>query len=105
MRNEGPALSGLRVVELGQFVAGPFCTQILGDRGAEVIKVEPPTGDPLRGWREMHGDASLWWYNIYRNKRSVTLDLRTSAGQVLARELAASADIVVENFRPGTLES
>ena len=99
------ALEGLRVVELGQFVAGPFCTQILGDFGARVIKIEPPIGDPLRRWREMHGTTSLWWYNLNRNKQSVAIDLRTSAGQELARALAARADIVVENFRPGTLES
>jgi len=100
----GP-LAGLRVVELGQFVAGPYCAQILGDFGAEVIKVEPPLGDPIRGWRHMHGDTSLWSYNLNRNKRSVTLDLRTPSGQKLAAELAGRADIVVENFRPGTLES
>jgi crotonobetainyl-CoA:carnitine CoA-transferase CaiB-like acyl-CoA transferase len=105
MKIDGGALNGLRVVELGQFLAGPFCTQILGDFGAEVIKVEPPNGDPLRGWREMHGSTSLWWYNLNRNKRSVTLDLRTAAGQAVARDLAARADIVVENFRPGTLEA
>jgi formyl-CoA transferase len=101
----GP-LSGIRVVELGQVIAGPFCGQLLGDYGAEVIKVEPPhTGDVLRQWgrTETTGD-SLWWSVTARNKRSVTIDLRTPEGQQLVRELVAQADILVENFRPGTLE-
>ncbi|MGH8241494.1 MAG: CaiB/BaiF CoA transferase family protein, partial [Steroidobacteraceae bacterium] len=103
--SNGP-LSGLRVVELGQLVAAPFCAQLLGDFGAEVIKVEPPgTGDPMRQWgqRKKHG-ASLWWPVIGRNKKCITLDLRKPAGQSIARDLIAKADIVVENFRPGTLE-
>ena len=101
----GP-LSGIRVLELGQVVAGPFCGQLLGDLGAEVIKLEPPkTGDVLRQWgvRSVDGD-SLWWQVTGRNKRSVTVDLRRAEGQQLARRLAAKADIVIENFRPGTLE-
>ncbi|MDF2626589.1 MAG: carnitine dehydratase [Symbiobacteriaceae bacterium] len=100
-----PPLTGLTVLELGQFVAGPFCTRLLAEFGATVIKLEQPgTGDPLRTWRLMAGGTSLWWYVQARNKKSVTLDLRTEAGQELARELAGHADIVVENFRPGTLE-
>ncbi len=101
----GP-LSGIRVVELGQVIAGPLCGQLLGDYGAEVIKVEPPgTGDVLRQWgrTDMTGD-SLWWSVTGRNKRSVTIDLRTPEGQQLVRDLIAHADILVENFRPGTLE-
>lgn len=101
----GP-LSGIRVVELGQVIAGPFCGQLLGDYGAEVIKVEPPgTGDVLRQWGRSHGSGdSLWWSVAARNKRSVTIDLRTADGQQLVRDLVAHADILVENFRPGTLE-
>lgn len=101
----GP-LSGIRVVELGQVIAGPFCGQLLGDYGAEVIKVEPPgTGDVLRQWgrTDATGD-SLWWSVTGRNKRSVTIDLRNPDGQQLVRDLVAQADILVENFRPGTLE-
>jgi crotonobetainyl-CoA:carnitine CoA-transferase CaiB-like acyl-CoA transferase len=101
----GP-LSGIRVVELGQVIAGPFCAQMLGDLGAEVVKVEPPgKGDVLRQWghADVTGD-SLWWSVAGRNKRSITVDLRTSGGQQLVRDLVAHADILVENFRPGTLE-
>ena len=101
----GP-LAGIRVVELGQVIAGPFCGQLLGDYGAEVIKIEPPgTGDVLRQWghADVSGD-SLWWSVAARNKRSVTFDLRTPEGQQLVRDLVAHADILVENFRPGTLE-
>jgi crotonobetainyl-CoA:carnitine CoA-transferase CaiB-like acyl-CoA transferase len=101
----GP-LAGLRVLELGQVIAGPFCGQVLGDLGADVVKVEPPgVGDVLRqwGWGAEERD-SLWWRVAGRNKRSITLDLRRTEGQELARRLARDADIVVENFRPGTLE-
>ena len=101
----GP-LSGIRVIELGQVIAGPFCAQLLGDLGAEVIKVEPPgKGDVLRQWghADVTGD-SLWWSVAGRNKRSITVDLRTPSGQQLVRDLVAHADILVENFRPGTLE-
>ena len=97
------ALAGLRVIEMGQLIAGPFCGQLLGDMGAEVIKIEPPgSGDPMRSWGR--GDRPLWWEVIARNKKSVSIDLRTDAGQALARRLIATADILVENFRPGTLE-
>jgi crotonobetainyl-CoA:carnitine CoA-transferase CaiB-like acyl-CoA transferase len=101
----GP-LRDLRVIEAGQLIAGPFCGQLLGDFGAEVIKIEPPRmGDPLRAWRRMNGDGpSLWWPIIARNKKSITLDLRQSAGQELARRLIGRADVLIENFRPGTLE-
>jgi formyl-CoA transferase len=101
----GP-LSGIRVVELGQVIAGPFCGQLLGDFGAEVVKIEPPgTGDVLRQWGKTDGGGdSLWWSVAARNKRSVTIDLRTSEGQQLVRDLVMHADILVENFRPGTLE-
>jgi crotonobetainyl-CoA:carnitine CoA-transferase CaiB-like acyl-CoA transferase len=101
----GP-LSGIRVVELGQVIAGPFCGQLLGDYGADVVKVEPPgTGDVLRQWGKTDGVGdSLWWSVTGRNKRSVTIDLRTPEGQQLVRDLVVAADILVENFRPGTLE-
>ncbi|MBF6147582.1 CaiB/BaiF CoA transferase family protein [Nocardia nova] len=101
----GP-LADLRVVEMGQLLAGPFCGQLLGDFGAEVIKLESPgRGDPMREWgREKPYGRSLWWPVVARNKKSVTCNLRTARGQALARELIAQADIVVENFRPGTLE-
>ncbi len=101
----GP-LTDLRVIEMGQLLAGPFCGQLLGDLGAEVIKLESPgQGDPMRQWgREKPHGRSLWWPVVARNKKSVTCDLRTAAGQRLARDLIAQSDIVVENFRPGTLE-
>jgi len=101
----GP-LSDLRVIEMGTLLAGPFCGQILGDMGAEVIKVEPPNqGDPMRVWgRQKQGDPSLWWPVVARNKKAVTLDLRQPEGQEVLRELAGKADFVLENFRPGTLE-
>lgn len=100
--NTGP-LKGLRVVEMGQLIAGPFCGQLLGDMGAEVIKVEPPgKGDPMRDWGR--GDETLWWEVVARNKKSVSANLRVKEGQDLVRKLIATADIVLENFRPGTLE-
>jgi formyl-CoA transferase/succinyl-CoA--D-citramalate CoA-transferase len=102
--SDGP-LSGIRVLELGSFIAGPFAGQLLGDYGAEVIKVEPPgAGDTMRTWGIKHDGHSLWWPSIARNKRSVTLDLRHPRGQELVLRLIAECDIVVENFRPGTLE-
>jgi len=98
-------LDGIRVLELGQLIAGPFAGKFLAEFGAEVIKVEPPeTGDPLRQWRELHKGTSLWWYVQNRNKKSVTLNLRTLEGQEIARRLAGTVDVVIENFRPGTLE-
>ena len=100
--NTGP-LNGIRVVEMGQLIAGPFCGQLLGDMGAQVVKIEPPgKGDPMRDWGR--GDFPLWWEVVARNKQSVTANLRVPEGQALARKLIATADILIENFRPGTLE-
>ena len=101
----GP-LTDLRVVEMGQLLAGPFCGQLLADFGAEVIKLESPgSGDPMRQWgREKPHGKSLWWPVVARGKKSVTCNLRTPEGQDLARQIIAKADVVVENFRPGTLE-
>ena len=101
----GP-LSDLRVIELGTLLAGPFCGQLLGDLGAEVIKIEAPNqGDPLRDWgREKVNGKSLWWPVVGRNKKAITLDLRQPEGQALLRELVAKTDFLLENFRPGTLE-
>jgi formyl-CoA transferase len=106
-QHSGGALSDIRVIEMGQLIAGPFCGQLLGDLGAEVIKIEAPgTGDPMRQWgqEEPDGVRSLTWPVIARNKKSVTIDLRGEAGQETARKLIRGADILVENFRPGTLE-
>jgi len=101
----GGPLSGIRVLELGSLIAGPFCAKTLADFGAEVVKVEPPgDGDPLRRWRRMRNGVSLWWHVQSRNKKSVTCDLRQPEGQDIVRRLARDADIVVENFRPGALE-
>jgi succinyl-CoA--D-citramalate CoA-transferase len=99
-------LEGVRVVEMGSLLAGPFCGQLLADFGAEVMKVEPPgKGDPMREWgRHRKNGRTLWWPIIARNKKSVTLNLREREGQELARELISGADVVVENFRPGTME-
>jgi formyl-CoA transferase len=101
----GP-LTGLRVLELGSLIAGPFCGQLMADFGAEVVKVEPPgEGDPMRQWgRTTEDGKTLWWPVIARNKKSVTLDLRQAEGQALLGKLVANADIMIENFRPGTLE-
>jgi formyl-CoA transferase len=102
--NAGP-LAGVKVLELGTLIAGPLCARMLGDFGAEVIKIEAPEGgDQLRQWRKMYEGTSLWWYVQARNKKSVTLNLRSSEGQEIVRKLAAEADIVIENFRPGALE-
>jgi formyl-CoA transferase len=99
------ALTGLRVIEMGQLIAGPFVGKTLGDFGADVIKIEPPgTGDPLRNWRLIQDGTSVWWQVQSRNKRSIALDLRSAEGQDIARQLIAQADVLIENFRPGTLE-
>ncbi len=104
MTSNGP-LSGLCVLELGSFIAGPFAGQLLGDLGADVIKVEPPAGDSMRRWGIMGEDGeSLWWPTIARNKRSVTADLHTEEGQLFVRRLAEQADVVLENFRPGRID-
>jgi formyl-CoA transferase len=97
-------LAGVKVVELGQLIAGPFAGKFFADFGAEVIKIEPPGGDPLRKWRKLHRGTSLWWYVQNRNKKSVTADLRQPEGQEIVRRIARDADVVIENFRPGTLE-
>jgi formyl-CoA transferase len=97
------ALAGLRVIEMGSLIAGPFCGQLMGDMGAEIIKIEPPgEGDPMRLWGQ--GPKPAWWQVIARNKKSVSLDLRQARGQEIAKQLIAKADILIENFRPGTLE-
>jgi formyl-CoA transferase len=97
-------LTGVKVVELGQLIAGPFAGKFFADFGAEVIKIEPPGGDPLRKWRKLHRGTSLWWYVQNRNKKSVTADLRMHEGREIVRRIAKDADVVIENFRPGTLE-
>ena len=98
-------LAGLKVIELGTLIAGPFCTRIMAEFGAEVIKVESPDGgDPLRKWRKLYEGTSLWWYIQARNKKSVTANLKHPEGREFVRKLIAGADIVVENFRPGVLE-
>ncbi len=104
-RLEG-ALHGLRVIEMGQLIAGPFCGQLMADFGAEVIKLEPPgKGDPMREWgHEKPQGLSLWWPVIARGKKSVEIDARQAAGQALVRDLVATSDVLIENFRPGTME-
>ena len=105
MNSSGP-LDGYRVIELGQLLAGPFAGCMMGYFGAEVIKVESPKGgDPIRNWREMRDGTSLWWRSLARNKKSVTIDLKTTQGVELVRQLIDKADVVIENFRPGVVES
>ncbi len=100
-----PALAGVRVIEMGQLIAGPFAGKFLGEFGADVIKIEPPgSGDPLRNWRMLKDGTSVWWQVQSRNKRSLALDLRAEDGQEIARRLIGEADVLIENFRPGTLE-
>lgn len=99
-------LQGIRVIELGTLIAGPYAGGLLAQFGAEVIKVETPgDGDPLRSWRKLHNGTSLWWYSQSRNKKSITINLKSAEGQQIVRDLVKEADIVIENFRPGTLES
>ncbi|MCK1720931.1 CaiB/BaiF CoA-transferase family protein [Bradyrhizobium sp. 141] len=101
---EGP-LSGIRVLEFGTLVAAPFAARLFAEFGAEVIKIEQPgQGDPLRKWRKLHQGTSLWWYLQSRNKKSIALDLKSEEGLAIAKALAAKADVVIENFRPGMLE-
>ena len=108
--NAKKPLEGIKVIELGQLIAGPFAGKMFAEFGAEVIKIEPPAadgqpgGDPLRQWRKLHNGTSLWWYAQARNKKSVTINLRLADGHALVRKLARDADIVIENFRPGTME-
>ncbi len=98
-------LQGVRVIELGGLIAGPYAASLFAQFGAEVIKVEAPgDGDPLRRWRKLHNGTSLWWYSLSRNKKSVTLNLKSEQGRRIVRALVEKADVVVENFRPGTLE-
>ena len=100
------ALQGVRVIEMGQLIAGPFAGKTLGEFGADVIKIEAPgAGDPLRNWRLIQKGTSVWWQVQSRNKRSIALDLRNPEGQDIARQLIAEADVLIENFRPGTLEA
>jgi crotonobetainyl-CoA:carnitine CoA-transferase CaiB-like acyl-CoA transferase len=99
------ALQGLKVVEMGQLIAGPFASKLLGEFGAQVIKIEPPkVGDPLRKWRKIKDGTSLWWHVQSRNKQSLTLNLKEPEGQDIVRKLISEADILIENFRPGALE-
>ena len=98
-------LSGIRVLELGQLIAGPFAAKTLADFGAEIIKVESPKdGDPLRKWRMLHEGTSVWWQAQSRNKQSICIDLRVKEGQEIVKRLAKVADVLIENFRPGTME-
>lgn len=99
-------LQGIKVVEMGQLIAGPFASKMLGEFGADVVKIEPPgVGDPLRKWRKLHDGTSLWWYSQSRNKKSVTLNLKSERAQQIVRDLVKDADVVIENFRPGLMES
>ena len=105
MKNSRRPLDGIRVIEIGQLLAGPFAGCMLAYFGAEVIKIEPPEGDPIRGWRVLENGTSHWWRSIGRNKKSITLDLKKNEGQKIARQLIDSADVVIENFRPGVMEN
>ena len=101
VKDDDRPLAGMRVIEVGQLLAGPFAGTILGYYGAEVIKVEsPPAGDPIRGWREVKNGTALWWASLARNKKCVTLDLKSERGRELLRDLVATADVFIENFRP-----
>lgn len=102
--NLGPLLGGLRVLEIGHFVAAPFCTRLLGDLGADIIKIEPPAGDPVRQWGEQVDGRSLWWSMHGRNKRSIALDLKRAPARALVLRIVAKCDVLVENFRPGQLD-
>ncbi|HEY6644045.1 CaiB/BaiF CoA-transferase family protein [Povalibacter sp.] len=97
-------LEGIRVLEVGQLLAGPFAGCLLGYFGAEIIKIEPPTGDPLRNWRILRDGTSLWWHSLGRNKKSVTIDLQKERGRELVKQLAGQCDVLIENFKPGTME-
>ncbi|WP_020210260.1 CaiB/BaiF CoA transferase family protein [Gilvimarinus chinensis] len=106
MEEKRKPLQGIRVIEFGQLIAGPFAGSLLAYFGAEVIKIEPPgKGDPIRGWRALENGTSFWWRSIGRNKKSVTLDLKQEEGAVLAKNLCRDADVLIENFRPGVMES
>ena len=105
MKNNPRPLDGIRIIEVGQLLAGPFAGCILAYFGAEVIKIEPPEGDPIRGWRILENGTSHWWRSIGRNKKSITLDLKKSEAQLIAKTLIDTADVVIENFRPGVMEN
>ncbi len=102
--NPGP-LAGIRVLELGQLLAGPFTASVLGYFGADIIKVEPPEGDQIRRWRIVKDDTALWWYSLGRNKKSIVIDLKSEEGRALVKELANECDVLIENFRPGVMEN
>ena len=97
-------LSGMRVIEMGQLIAGPFTGSVLGYFGAEVIKIEPITGDPVRYWRLTENNTSYWWHSVSRNKKSITLNLKSEEGRQIAKDLILKSDVLIENFKPGTLE-
>ena len=97
-------LSGMRVIEMGQLIAGPFTGSVLGYFGAEVIKIEPITGDPVRYWRLTENNTSYWWHSVSRNKKSITLNLKSDEGRQIAKDLILKSDVLIENFNPGTLE-
>lgn len=100
------ALQGVKVIELGALIAGPYAASVFAQFGADVIKIESPgQGDPLRRWRKLHDGTSLWWYSLSRNKKSVTLNLKSERGREIVRDLVKDADILIENFRPGVLEA
>ena len=103
--NSSRPLDGIRIIEVGQLLAGPFAGCILAYFGAEVIKIEPPEGDPIRGWRILENGTSHWWRSIGRNKKSITLDLKKTEAQLIAKTLIDTADVVIENFRPGVMEN
>jgi crotonobetainyl-CoA:carnitine CoA-transferase CaiB-like acyl-CoA transferase len=105
MKNASRPLDGIRVIEVGQLLAGPFAGCVLAYFGAEVIKIEPPEGDPIRGWRILENGTSHWWRSIGRNKKSITLDLKKTEAQLIAKTLIDTADVVIENFRPGVMEN
>jgi crotonobetainyl-CoA:carnitine CoA-transferase CaiB-like acyl-CoA transferase len=103
--NDHKSLEGIRVLEMGQMLAGPFASTLMAWFGADVIKVEPPRGgDPIRTWRGLHNGTALWWYILGRNKKCITIDLHQADGQALVRQLAQKVDVVIENFKPGTME-
>src|SRR5690625_2021799 len=105
MKQKTYPLENVKVLELGSLIAGPFAAKILAEFGAEVIKVEPPgKGDPLRNWQIMNDDTSLWWHVQSRNKKSLTVHLKSAEGQEIIKKLVKDTDILIENFRPGTLE-
>ena len=102
--NKKRPLDGMRVIEMGQLIAGPFTGSVLGYFGAEVIKIEPPTGDPVRYWRLTENNTSYWWHSVSRNKKSITLNLKSDEGRQVAKDLILKSDVLIENFKPGTLE-